>query len=113
VRLSHTQPLPDGTRVRVRLPQARDRAGLVALHERLGAPLDDMQMARTLRFDPRERVSVCATVLHGVSETLVAYGHVERDGGASLIVADELFAPGVGDVVAAALAECAERQHVA
>jgi hypothetical protein len=105
VLLTRTQPLPDGTRVRMRLPQPADRAGLVALHERLGAPLDDMRMSRILRFDPRACLSVCATTLSGKTEVLVAYGHVDRDGTASLIVADELLAPGVTELVAAALAE--------
>ena len=113
VLLARSHPLPDGTRVRLRLPHPRDRAGLVALHERLGAPLDALRMARILRFDPRECVSVCATRLVGLSEVLVAYGHVARDGGSSLVVADEALAPGVTDIVRAALAERTQTRHVA
>ena len=105
VLLTRTHPLPDGARVSLRLPHARDRAGLIALHERLGAPLDDVRMGRILRFDPRACLSVCATMLTGLTDVLVAYGHVERDGTASLVVADELLAPGVTELVAAALAE--------
>jgi hypothetical protein len=105
VLLTHTHPLHDGGRVRLRLPHAGDRAGLMALHERLGAPLDDVRMSRILRFDPRACTSVCATMLSGLSEVLVAYGHVDRDGTSSLIVADEVLAPGVTGLVAAALAE--------
>jgi hypothetical protein len=108
VLLTRTHPLPDGSRVRLRLPHAGDRAGLIALHERLGAPLDDVRMGRILRFDPRACLSVCATMLAGQTEVLVAYGHVERDGAASLVVADELLAPGVTDLVAAALAQRSE-----
>jgi hypothetical protein len=108
VLLTRTHPLPDGTRVRLRLPHAGDRAGLVALHERVGAPLDDVRMSRILRFDPRACLSVCATMLSGLTEVLVAYGHVDRDGTASLVVADELLAPGVTELVAAALAERSE-----
>src|SRR5262245_44154574 len=103
VLLTRTHPLPDGTRVRLRLPQPGDRAGLIALHERLGAPLDDMRMTRILRFDPRACLSVCATTLNGTSELLVAYGHVDRDGTGSFVVADELLAPGVTELVEAAL----------
>jgi hypothetical protein len=105
VLLTRTHPLPDGTRVRLRLPQPGDRPGLVALHERLGAPLDDVRMSRILRFDPRACVSVCATMLFGKTDLLVAYGHVDRDGRASLVVADEVIAPGVTELVASALAE--------
>jgi hypothetical protein len=113
VLLTRTHPLPDGTRVRLRLPQAGDRAGLVALHERLGAPLDDVRMGRILRFDPRACVSVCATTLSGLAEVLVAYGHVDRDGTSSLVVADELLAPGVSELVRAALLERTAARHVA
>jgi len=113
VLLTRSHPLPDGSRVRLRLPQAGDRAGLVALHERLGAPLDDVRMSRILRFDPRACLSVCATALTGLSEVIVAYGHVDRDGSSSLVVADEVLAPGVTELVAAALAEGAGARHVA
>src|SRR3954470_24495411 len=113
VLLTRTHPLPDGTRVRLRLPQPGDRAGLIALHERLGAPLDDVRMSRILRFDPRACLSVCVTMLTGHAEVLVAYGHIDRDGTASLVVADEALAPGVTDLVRAALAERTDARHVA
>jgi hypothetical protein len=58
-------------------------------------------------------VSVCATVLSGLTEVLVAYGHVDRDGTSSLVVADETAAPGVTGLVRAALAERTESRHVA
>jgi hypothetical protein len=113
VLLTRTHPLSDGTRVRLRLPQAGDRAGLVALHDRLGAPLDALRMARILRFDPRACISVCATTLSGRTEVLLAYGHIDREGGSSLVVADEGLAPGVTGLVRAALAERTEARHVA
>ena len=113
VLLTRSHPLGDGTRVRLRLPQAGDRAGLSALHERLGAPLDDMRMRRILRFDPRACLSVCAFVLDGGSELLVGYGHVDRDGKGSLVVAEEALAPGVTGLLRAALAERTQSRHVA
>jgi hypothetical protein len=58
-------------------------------------------------------VSVCATMLSGLNEVLVAYGHIDRDGRASLVVADELLAPGVTDLVRAALEERTGARHVA
>jgi hypothetical protein len=112
VLLSRSHPLPHGQRVRLRLPHAGDRAGLAALHDRLGAPLDDVRLGRILRFDPRACLSVCATTFHGVSEILVAYGHVDPAGG-ELIVADEALAPGVADLMRAALAERTGARHVA
>ena len=113
VLLTRTHPLPDGTRVRLRLPQSGDRAGLIALHERLGAPLDEMRMTRILRFDPRACLSVCATMLDGLTEVLVAYGHVDRDGTGSLVVADEALAPGVTELMRAALRRRTDARHVA
>jgi hypothetical protein len=113
VLLTRSQPLPDGNRVRLRLPHVRDRSALVALHERLGAPLDDVRLTRILRFDPRACVSVVATTFQGVTEELVAYGHVGRDTGDQLIVADEGAAPGVSDLLRAALAERTGVRHVA
>jgi hypothetical protein len=113
VLLTRSHQLPGGTRVRLRLPHAGDREGLSALHDRLGAPLDDVRMTRILRFDPRACVSVCATMLSGVTEVLVGYGHVDRDGTSSLVVADETLAPGVTELVRAALAERTESRHVA
>jgi hypothetical protein len=98
--------------VRLRLPHAGDRTGLTALHDRLGAPLDDVRLGRILRFDPRACLSVCATTFHGLTETLVAYGHVDP-AGSELIVADEALAPGVTDLVRAALAERTGSRHVA
>jgi hypothetical protein len=111
--LSRTHPLADGTRVHLRLPHGGDRRGLAALHDRLGAPLDAMRLARILRFDPRACVSVCATVFEGLAEELVAYGHVRHDGSSELIVADEALAPGVALLVRAALAERTATRRVA
>ena len=111
--LTRSHPLRDGTRVRLRLPHAGDRDGLVALHDRLGAPLEPLRLARILRFDPRWCVSVCATMLVGIDEVLVAYGHIDRDEGGSLVVADEVLAPGVTGLMNAALLERAESRHVA
>jgi hypothetical protein len=113
VLLTSSHPLPNGIRVRLRLPHSGDREGLVALHDRLGAPLDDVRLTRILRFDPRACVSVCATTLQGQTEVLVAYGSVDRDGTSSLVVADEASAPGVSELVRAALAERTASRHVA
>ena len=70
-------------------------------------------MARLLPLDPRACVSVCATVLSGINEVLVAYGHIDRDGTGSLVVADEAIAPGVTELVRAALIERTESRRVA
>jgi hypothetical protein len=52
-------------------------------------------------------------MLTGLSEVVVAYGHIDRDGEGSLVVADEALAPGVADLVRAALMERTAARHVA
>ncbi|HEX6391513.1 MAG TPA: hypothetical protein VFZ89_18760 [Solirubrobacteraceae bacterium] len=102
---SHTT-LPDGSRVRVRLPQASDRAGLRALHDRLGLHLEDLDIARMLRFDPQALAVGCATVWNGSRETVVGYGAIHlRDEEPHLLICDEATAPGVRDALDAALRE--------
>ena len=104
--LNSTTTLPDGARLRVRLPQAIDRAGLRALHERLGLHLEDLDIARVLRFDPRAVTVGCASVWDGATETVVGYGaiypHAEDP---HLLVCDEAAAPGVRDALTDALRE--------
>lgn len=61
-------------------------------------------MARTLRFDPRERVAVVATRLAGRSEEVVGVGTMDRARGEpELVVADEARAPGALDALEQAL----------
>jgi hypothetical protein len=52
-------------------------------------------------------------MLTGLTEVLVAYGHVDRDGTSSLVVADEALAPGVTELLRAALVERTDARHVA
>jgi len=101
--------LPDGTRLRVRLPQAVDRSALRALHARLGLQADALDVARTLRFDPREIAVACATAWDGSGEAVVGYGAIAlNEDEPHLLVCDEATAPGVRDALSAAL-----RDHVA
>ena len=104
--LGTTTKLPDGPRVRLRLPQARDRAGLRDLHERLGAP-DDLALTRVLRVQPGQLVAIVATTWAGGSDVIVGFGRADcgGDGAPELLLADESMAPGVGRLVRAALAE--------
>lgn len=92
--------LPDGSRVRVRLPHVLDRQGLRSLHDRLGLHAEDLEIARALRFDPRTSVVACATVWADGGELLVAYGAIELGGAEPhLLVCDEVLAPGVGETL--------------
>lgn len=93
--------LPDGSRLRVRLPHALDRAGLRALHERLGIHAEDFEIARTLRFDPQREAVACATTWVDGTEILVGYGAIALgEDTPHLLVSDEVLAAGTREALA-------------
>jgi hypothetical protein len=96
VLLDTTTQLPDGVRIRLRLPHATDLDGMRALHDRLGLKADELDVARALRFDPRRRAIVCATAWLGGAEAIVGYGAISFDRSTpDLLVVDEALAPGL------------------
>jgi hypothetical protein len=104
--------LPEGIRLRLRLPQTRDRAEVVELLDRLGLDAGELDVARVLRFDPKTHAVVCATVWTGSGETMVGIVAGARDGDVpELLVADEALTPGVGAALLATLggASCARQ----
>ena len=112
--LNATTSLPSGARLRLRLPHRADRLGLRALLEGLGLEADDLELVRTLRFAPQERVVACAMAFVGGTERLVAVGAIDlgtRE--PDLLVADESLAPGSGVALAYALRERSLRDAAA
>jgi hypothetical protein len=106
VRLDATTTLPDGRRIRLRLPQTADRPRLTELHARLGLHHDDLDAARELRFDPRRRTVVCAIVWDGSHESLAGWAGADRGSATpDLLLADESLAPGVTQLLLDALAD--------
>lgn len=99
MRLNAHHSLPDGTRVRLRLPHARDRRLLVELLTRIGVSAGEPDIVRALRFDPATETVVCATVWTGRTDTMVGLAAGTRDGRPRLLLADEAIAPGVGDAL--------------
>jgi hypothetical protein len=108
--LSSAHRLAGGRRVRLRLPYTDDHRRVADLYARVGLPLDEMGARRLLRFDARQRYVVCAVAWVDGSDVLVGLATAEPDG--RLLVADEVTAPGVGDLLRRAVAEQASR-HVA
>ena len=109
-RLDGSTTLPSGQRLRLRMPHRADAPQLRLLFAQLGAATDDLRLTRALRFDPRERVVLVATVLAGRSEELVGFAAQER--GAErpeLVLADEVRAPGVAAILLRTLREHGER----
>lgn len=112
--LNATTSLPDGARLRLRLPHRADRLGLRMLLDGLGLAADDLELVRALRFAPQERVVACATAFVGGTERLVAVGAIDlgtRE--PDLLVTDESLAPGAGAALAHALRERSLRDAAA
>ena len=102
MRLQGPTTLPNGLRVRLRLPGPSDRARLRTLCLRLGLPADDLAIGRLVRFDPRVRTAVCATCFAGARETVVGYAAIDRSADEpDVLLADDDIAPGVREVLAA------------
>ena len=97
-----------GDRVRLRLPLVHDTPALHDLLERLGLSTDELDARRALRWAPRRRVAVCATVWDGRRECLAGFAAVDCGTDGVTLLADEERAPGVRALLEAALAEHAE-----
>ncbi len=97
--LARFYALPRGPRVCLRLPRGRDLAGLRALFEGQELSLDEVELARLVRFDPRRRIVICATALVGSAETVLGVGAIELDGATepepALLVVDDSATEGL------------------
>ena len=103
-RLDASTTLPNGRRVRLRLPHASDGPGLRALLERTGLQADDLTLARLRSFDPLGRVCLVATTLVNRTEVIVGLAAGDRFADhADLVVADALIAPGTAELLEDAL----------
>ena len=108
VLLDRYHDLPDGSRVRLRLPRVTDPAGLVGLLARLGVATDDaLDVRRALRSSPGRRVALCATTWEGGGERLVGFAAADLESGRTTFIAEEDAAPGVRGLLEHALPELA------
>lgn len=120
--LARSFALPRGPRVCLRLARLRDRAGIEALLERAterghGADgplaaavpaLDELDVARLLRPDPRQTLVLVATALIGTVDLIVGLGAIELGGASSstepsLIVVDHELTDGLDELLERAL----------
>ena len=91
----------------------RDAAAIRALLERQGLHVDDLELARLLRFDPRCRAVICASALIGPTETIIALGAIDLDAHTpDMVIADAEAAGELRELVADALMSRA-RAHAA
>jgi hypothetical protein len=89
-----TYTLADGVQVRFRLAGPGDHLGVAALVGAEGAELDQLEVVRLLRTDPRRQAMVCATALLGARETVLGFAAAPLIDGtlageSSLVISDQ------------------------
>lgn len=100
--LDRSHRLPDGTRVRLRLAQTRDRADVHELLGRLGLRADELDVRRALRCTPGQSLSICATAWDGRRERVIGLGTLSLQGRRHTLLAPDrvtarLLAHGLGE----------------
>jgi hypothetical protein len=104
--LRRTFPVPGRPPVRLRMAGPSDRAHLAALLERRGLAATDLDVRRLLGFDPARRHVLCALAPIDGSEVLAGVGAIDfGDDAPDLLVIDDRFSPGLGDVLGRVLME--------
>jgi hypothetical protein len=101
--LGRTYPLPRGPRVRLRLPQSSDAGEIRALG---AGRLTELELARLLRFDPRQRLVICATALIDGSGRVVGVGAIDLDrvpDGPAVMTSDRRSLEGLDELLREAL----------
>jgi hypothetical protein len=85
--LGRSYPLPDGSRVCLRMARPSDCGPIRSLARRCSAggvgargQVASLELARLVSFDPRRRCVICATALVDGSERLIGVGAVDLDG---------------------------------
>jgi hypothetical protein len=108
--LSRSYELPAGPRVRLRLARRSDLPGVRALLEQRGVETSDLELERLVRYDPRQRVVLCAMAPVRGAETVVGVGAIDLDAAAEpeTIVVDERLTDGLGTLLAEALVQRAQ-----
>ena len=71
--------LSHGQRVRLRMVQPRDGFAIRAFLADQGLGIDELELDRLLRFDPRLRAVICASALIDAREVIVAVGGIDLD----------------------------------
>lgn len=100
--LAHSVTLPGGVRVRLRLARARDEASVRALMARTGAPCSELRLARLVRFDPREKMVICA--LLDTTEVVVGVGAIPFDSDRpELLLVDEQLGEALDELLSSSL----------
>jgi hypothetical protein len=104
---SYSSSLPRGLRVRLRLARSRDAGAIRALLRAADRDIDELDLARLVRFDPRRQFVVCATTLTEGREEILGVGAIAIAQGAEaephLLVVDQDRAQGLAELLRGAL----------
>jgi hypothetical protein len=104
--MAHTHSISDGTRVGLRLARARDETSVKALAARIGAHYSDLDIARLVRFDPRQWMVICARALWHGTEVVVGVGAIRLDRDQpELLVVDDRLGEELGELMRHSLRE--------
>jgi hypothetical protein len=105
--LARYYALSRGPRVCLRLARPRDSGGIARLYWSHGLEPDELELARLVRFDPRQRISICATALIDSVETIVGVGAIDLNHGPgvrpALVLVDERATEGLEELLTEAL----------
>lgn len=108
--LGRTYPLEDGSRVRLRLARSSDAAAVRTLLRRQAdlaeQTVPDLELARLVSFDPRDRCVICATGLIEGAERLIGVGSIPLDGDGAepeWLIIDPASPPGLRSLLIGAL----------
>ena len=112
--LRRTFPVPGGPPVRMRMAGPSDRGLVAALLARRGLEADELDVQRLLAFDPARRHVLCALAPLDGAEVLAGLGAIDfGEDSPDVLVVDDRFAPGLGEVLGRVLIERARSGRAA